>query len=95
MGGAVPSLPQYAFMAWCSVSGSTGTILPLPFYLTVSRTALGLIEAPILRVTVAISVGVLRTGREADHSSPSNADFKYAWSYTSTPPTRLQSVVLS
>jgi hypothetical protein len=25
MGGAVPSLPQYAFMAWCSVRGSTGT----------------------------------------------------------------------
>jgi hypothetical protein len=25
MGGAVPPLPQYAFMAWCSVRGSTGT----------------------------------------------------------------------
>jgi hypothetical protein len=24
MGGAVPLLPQYAFMAWCSVRGSTG-----------------------------------------------------------------------
>jgi len=23
MGGAVPSLPQYAFIAWCSVRGST------------------------------------------------------------------------
>jgi hypothetical protein len=36
MGGAVPPLPQYAFMAWCSVRGSTGTTLPftlpLPFY---------------------------------------------------------------
>jgi hypothetical protein len=32
MGGAVPSLPQYAFMAWCSFRGSTGTTLPLPFY---------------------------------------------------------------
>jgi hypothetical protein len=28
MGGAVSPLPQYAFMAWCSVRGSTGT-LPL------------------------------------------------------------------
>jgi hypothetical protein len=28
MGGAVPPLPQYAFMAWCSVMGSTGTTLP-------------------------------------------------------------------
>jgi len=25
MGGAVPLFPQYAFMAWCSVRGSTGT----------------------------------------------------------------------
>jgi hypothetical protein len=25
MGGAVPPLPQYAFMAWCLVRGSTGT----------------------------------------------------------------------
>jgi len=24
MGGAVPPLSQYAFMAWCSVRGSTG-----------------------------------------------------------------------
>jgi hypothetical protein len=31
MGGAVPPLPQYAFMAWCSARGSTGTNLPLPF----------------------------------------------------------------
>jgi hypothetical protein len=29
MGGAVPPLSQYAFMAWCSVRGSTGTNLPL------------------------------------------------------------------
>jgi hypothetical protein len=34
MGGAVPPLPQYAFMAWCSVRGSRGTTLPftLTFY---------------------------------------------------------------
>jgi hypothetical protein len=29
MGGALPPLPQYAFMAWCSVRESTGTTLPL------------------------------------------------------------------
>jgi hypothetical protein len=29
MGGAVPPLPQKAFMTWCLVSGSTGTTLPL------------------------------------------------------------------
>jgi hypothetical protein len=31
MGEAVPPLPQYAFMAWCSVRGSTGTTLPFTF----------------------------------------------------------------
>jgi len=31
MSGDVLPLPQYAFMAWCSVRGSTGTTLP--FYL--------------------------------------------------------------
>jgi len=28
--GALPPLPRYAFMAWCSVKKSTGTTLPLP-----------------------------------------------------------------
>jgi hypothetical protein len=31
MGGAVPPLLKYAFMAWCSVRGSTGATLPLPY----------------------------------------------------------------
>jgi hypothetical protein len=30
MRGAIPPLPQYAFMAWCSVK-SIGTTLPLPW----------------------------------------------------------------
>jgi hypothetical protein len=30
MSGAIPPLPQYAFMAWCLVK-STGTSLPLPY----------------------------------------------------------------
>jgi hypothetical protein len=34
-------------------------------------------------------------GREADHSPPSNAEVKNAWSYTSTPPIRLHGVMLS
>jgi hypothetical protein len=33
----------------------------------------------------ALSVGIKRPGREADHSPPSSADVKNAWSYTSTP----------
>jgi hypothetical protein len=34
-------------------------------------------------------------GREADHSPPSSAEVKNAWSYTSTPLIRLHGVVLS
>jgi hypothetical protein len=40
-------------------------------------------------------VGVKRPGREADHSRPSSAEVKDAWSYTSTLPIRLHGVVLS
>jgi hypothetical protein len=32
-----------------------------------------------------LSLGVKRPGRGADHSLPPNAEFKNAWSYTSTP----------
>jgi hypothetical protein len=32
-----------------------------------------------------LSLGVKRPGREADHSPPSSADVKNAWSYTSPP----------
>jgi hypothetical protein len=39
--------------------------------------------------------GVKRPRREADHSPPPSAEVKNAWSYTSTPPTRLHDVVLS
>jgi len=35
--------------------------------------------------TGAPSLEVKRPGREADHSPPSNAEVKNAWSYTSTP----------
>jgi hypothetical protein len=33
----------------------------------------------------ALSLGVKRPGREADHSPPSSAESKNEWSYTSTP----------
>jgi hypothetical protein len=35
------------------------------------------------------------SGCEADHSPPSRAEVKNAWSYTSTPPIRLHGVELS
>jgi len=45
-------------------------------------------------VTGALSVGVKRPGREADHSPTSSAKVKNAWCYTSIPPTRLYGVEL-
>jgi hypothetical protein len=43
----------------------------------------------------ALSLGVKRPGRETDHSSPSSAEVKNAWRYTSTPAILLHGVVLS
>jgi hypothetical protein len=44
---------------------------------------------------IALSLEVKRPGREADHSLPSSAEVKNAWSYTSTPPIRLNGLLLS
>jgi hypothetical protein len=42
-------------------------------------------QPPIQWVPGALSLGVKQPGREVDHSSPSSAEVKNAWSYTSTP----------
>jgi hypothetical protein len=55
-------------------------------FATASRPDLGSTQAPIQCVPGAISLGVKRSEREADHSPPSNAEIKTAWSYTSAPP---------
>jgi hypothetical protein len=52
---------------------------------TASKTALGPTQPPIQWVPWALSLGVKRPGREADHSPPSNAEVKNECSYTSTP----------
>jgi hypothetical protein len=70
-------------------------ILEIFLFTTASRTALGPTHPPIYWVPGALSLGVKRPGREADHSPPSSAEVKNAWSYTSTPPVRLHGVVLS
>jgi hypothetical protein len=55
-------------------------------FTTASRTALGPTHPPIQWVPFrAVSLGVKRPGREADHSPPSSAEVKDVWSYTSTP----------
>jgi hypothetical protein len=54
-------------------------------FTTASRTALGTTKPPIQWVPGALSLGVKRPGREADHSPPSSAEVKNAWSCISTP----------
>jgi hypothetical protein len=41
---------------------------------------------PIQWVQGALSSGVKRSRREADHPSPTSAEIKTAWIYTTTPP---------
>jgi hypothetical protein len=58
-----------------------------PFlFATASRPVLGPTQPLIQCVPGALSPGVKRTGREADHSPPSSAEIKNAWSYISPPP---------
>jgi hypothetical protein len=43
-------------------------------------------QPPIQWVPRALSPGVKRSGREADHSPPTSAEVKKTWLYISTPP---------
>jgi hypothetical protein len=63
-------------------------------FATASRPALGPTQLPIHWVPRALSLGVMRPVRKADHPPPSSAEVKNTWSYTSTLPIRLRGVVL-
>jgi len=65
------------------------------FFATAFSPALGSTQPPTEWLQEALTPGVKRLGREADHSPPSSAEIKNAWSYTSTPPVRLHGVVLT
>jgi hypothetical protein len=60
-----------------------------------SRTALGPTQPPIEWVPGALSLGVERRGREADHSPPSNAEVKECVELYLHSPIRLHGLVLS
>jgi hypothetical protein len=62
---------------------------------TVSRPALGPTQPPIQWVPRALSLGVKRPGREADHSPPSSADVQECAELYLHSPIRLHGVVLS
>jgi len=63
-----------------SVPGRDSEVI---LFATASRTALGPTHFPILWVPAAPSAVVMGPGRQADHSPPSSAKVKNAWSYTS------------
>jgi hypothetical protein len=50
-----------------------------------SKQTLGLTQPPIQSLPGALSSGVKRPGREADHSPPTSAEVMKTWVYTSTP----------
>jgi hypothetical protein len=79
-------------MIWGSIPGRGEKIF---LFTTASRAALGHTKPPMQWVPGALSLGVKRPGREADHSPPSSAEVKNAWNYTFTPQIRLHDVVLS
>jgi hypothetical protein len=58
------------------------------FFTTASGRALVPTQPPIQWVSGALSFVMKRSGQEADHSLPSSASVKNAWSYTSTPSIR-------
>jgi len=64
-------------------------------FVTASILSLGPTQSPVHWVPRALSLGNKATGHEADHSSPSSAEIKKAWSYTATRPIRLHGIVLS
>jgi hypothetical protein len=55
-------------------------------FLLSSRPALEPTQPPIQRVPVALSPGIKRSGREADHAPPTSAEVKKTWIYKTTPP---------
>jgi hypothetical protein len=50
-------------------------------------------QPPIQWVLGALSTGVKRPGREADHSPPTSAEVKKMWLYTATPPYAFMAVL--
>jgi len=58
MSGAIPPLPQHAYMVWCSVKAQGQFYCSFLFIFTPSRPALGPTQPPVLCVPVALTPGV-------------------------------------
>jgi hypothetical protein len=97
----LPPRILYVFIAWCLSTRSAVPLFTLKVIRSrVSWISGGVLLSGLHRVqsgfgaypvsclmgTGAPSPRVKRPGREADHSPPSSAEVKNAWSYTSIPP---------
>jgi len=63
----------------------TRKVLGIFLFTTASKTGSGAYPASYPMGTGALSLGVKRPGREADHSPPSSSEVKNAWNYDSNP----------
>jgi hypothetical protein len=79
-----PTLP-YLFYGLDDPGFESRQGLGIFLFATASRPALGPTQPPIKWVTGSLSLREKRPGREADHSPPSTADVKNAWSCISAP----------
>jgi hypothetical protein len=82
---AVGIAPGYGLEDGGGRSSSPGMFKNFLFS-TSSRPALGPTQPPIQWVMGALSPGVKRPGREADHSPPTSSEIKNTWIYTFTLP---------
>jgi hypothetical protein len=98
LGYACKANPTVLAMAWM-ISGNPQSAVGMAtgyglhdrgvknfLFSTSSRPAPGPIQPPVQWVPEALFPGVKRQGREAEHSSPTSAEVKKMWIYTSTPP---------
>jgi len=72
-----------------------GTVMTVFLFATVYRPALDPVQPPVQWVPGALSQGVKRPGRKADHSLPSSTEVMNAWRYISTLPVRFHGMVLN
>jgi hypothetical protein len=70
-------------------------VMGLFHFATAFRLALGPTQSPIQWAAGPLMLEVKHLGHEADHSPPSSAEIKKAWSYISTPLICLHGVVLN
>jgi hypothetical protein len=89
------SIPLYIPTAGCNVLIHSRRGLRIFLFTAVSRLALGPTQPPIQWVPGALSRGVKRPGREADHSPPSSAEVKESVKLYLHSPIRLHGAVLS